>query len=114
MGKKRGIIASPQMTAITQQAEQVRARLVAAQQAAAAKVVEGASSDESVKVSVAGDMTVKSVTIDPAAAGDVARLETMVAEALSDAVAQVTRLRSGSTGGVDVSSLQLGGTPITG
>lgn len=114
MGKRRGGIVTPQMEAISKQAEQIRARLVAAQQAAAQRVVEGVSSGGEVRIELAGDMTVKDVTVEPSAVGDAAALEVAIAEALSSAVTQVAQLRSGSTGGVDLSSINLGGAPITG
>jgi DNA-binding YbaB/EbfC family protein len=94
--------------AILEQAGQVQAQLMAAQQQAAATVVTGVAGGGAVKVDVTGAFDFQAVTIAPDAVDpdDVEMLQDLVLAALRDAVEQVQRLQAG---GLDLGELDLGG-----
>jgi DNA-binding YbaB/EbfC family protein len=94
--------------AILEQAGQVQAQLMAAQQQAAATVVTGVAGGGAVKVDVTGAFDFQAVTIAPEAVDpdDVEMLQDLVLAALRDAAEQVQRLQAG---GLDLGELDLGG-----
>jgi DNA-binding YbaB/EbfC family protein len=94
--------------AILEQAGQVQAQLMAAQQQAAATVVTGVAGGGAVKVDLTGAFEFQAVTIAPDAVDpdDVEMLQDLVLAALRDGAEQVQRLQAG---GLDLGELDLGG-----
>ncbi|MBX3313836.1 MAG: YbaB/EbfC family nucleoid-associated protein [Actinobacteria bacterium] len=92
-----------------EQASNVQAQMLAAQQQAAATEVEGVAGGGAVRIVVTGAMEPRSVVIDPAAVDpdDVDMLQDLVLAALRDAVERVNSLQSESIGlgGLDISGL---------
>ncbi len=76
------------------QAMEMQGRLAGMQEAAAETVVEGRSGGGAVTIEVTGDLTFRSVTIDPAAVDpeDISLLEDMVLAALRDAMDQISEM----------------------
>ncbi|CAN5697556.1 hypothetical protein BH24ACT3_BH24ACT3_11400 [soil metagenome] len=101
----------PDLGGLLEQAQKMQEQLAAAQDAAAATLVEGVAGGGVVKVEVTGAMEFRSVAIDPAAVdpADVDMLQDLVLAALHDAMAQITDLQHGVTGGLDIGGLELGG-----
>ncbi len=93
--------------ALMEQASQMQAQLLAAQQEAASAMVEGVAGGGAVRISVTGAYQFESVAIDPAAVdpNDVDMLQDLVLAALRHAAEQVDELQSGS---VDLGGLGLG------
>ena len=95
--------------ALMEQASNVQAQMLAAQQQAAATEVEGVAGGGAVRIVVTGAMEPRSVVIDPAAVDpdDVDMLQDLVLAALRDAVERVNSLQSESIGlgGLDISGL---------
>ena len=94
--------------ALMEQAGQMQAQLVAAQEQAAATEVEGVAGGGAVRVTVTGAWEFRSVTIRPDAVDpdDVEMLQDLVLAALNDAAASVAQLASG---GLDLGDVDLGG-----
>jgi DNA-binding YbaB/EbfC family protein len=94
--------------AVLEQAGQMQAQLMAAQEQAAATVVEGVAGGGAVKVAVTGTFEFQSVTIAPEAVdpAEVEMLQDLVLAALHDAVARVQELQQQ---GLDLGGLDLGG-----
>ncbi|CAN5801700.1 hypothetical protein BH23ACT2_BH23ACT2_10580 [soil metagenome] len=92
---------------LMEQASQMQAQLLAAQQEAASAMVEGVAGGGAVRISVTGAYQFESVAIDPAAVdpNDVDMLQDLVLAALRHAAEQVDELQSGS---VDLGGLGLG------
>lgn len=94
--------------ALMEQAGQVQAQLMAAQEQAASTVVEGVAGGGAVRIAVTGGFEFQSVTISPDALdpNDVEMLQDLVLAALRDAVDEVSGLQQG---GLDLGGLDLGG-----
>lgn len=99
--------AMPDLGGLLESAQQ----MMASAQAAAARIVEGASGGGLVKVEVDGHFEFHSISIDPAAVDpdDIALLEDLVLAALRDASAQLQAGQQGAMGGLDLGGLDLGG-----
>lgn len=87
---------------LMEQASNMQAQMLAAQEQAAATEIEAQAGGGAVKVVVTGGMEFRSVTIDPAAVDpdDVEMLQDLVLAALHDAVQRVNELQAGSLGGL--------------
>ncbi|MCB0976907.1 MAG: YbaB/EbfC family nucleoid-associated protein [Acidimicrobiales bacterium] len=85
---------------LMEQASNMQAQMLAAQQQAAATEIEAHAGGGAVKVVVTGGMEFRSVHIDPSAVDpdDVEMLQDLVLAALRDAVQQVNDLQAGSLG----------------
>ena len=85
---------------LMEQASSVQAKMLAAQQEAAATEVEGVAGGGAVRICVTGGMEFRSVTIDPSAVdpSDVEMLQDLVLAALNDCGERVTALQSDSLG----------------
>lgn len=92
---------------LMEQASNMQAQMLAAQQNAAATLLEGVSGGGAVRVAVTGGMEFQSVTIDRSAVDpdDVEMLQDLVLAALHHAVGQVNELQSSS---LDLGGLGLG------
>jgi DNA-binding YbaB/EbfC family protein len=96
--------------AMLSQLGQVQQNLQAAQQAAAAQVVEGSAGGGAVKVKVTGGLEFREITIDRAVVdpNDVEMLQDLVLAAVRDAVERASALTSealsglGGLGGMDI------------
>lgn len=93
--------------ALMEQASEMQARLLAAQEEAAEALVEGVAGGGVVKVAVTGGWDFQGVTIDASAVDptDVDMLQDLVLAALRHAATQVAELQQGS---VDLGGLGLG------
>jgi DNA-binding YbaB/EbfC family protein len=94
--------------ALLEQAGEMQARLLAAQQQAASTEVEGVAGGGAVRVAITGDLDVRRVTIAPEAVDpdDVEMLQDLVLAAIRDALDQVQQLQQG---GLDLGGMDLGG-----
>ena len=97
----------PDMNDLLNQAMQMQQQLVAAQEAAASRVVTGVSGGGVVRVEVTGAMQFTAVHIDPSAVdpADVEMLEDLVLAAIHDATTKVAELTSEAMGSLDLGSL---------
>lgn len=96
--------------ALLETAGQVQAQLMAAQEQAAATVVEGVAGGGAVRIAVTGGFEFQSVTIAPEAVDpdDVEMLQDLILAALNDAAARAAELARPDLGGMDLGGL-LGG-----
>ncbi len=94
--------------ALMETAGQMQAQLLAAQDAAAATVVEGVAGGGAVKIEVTGAYDFQSVTISPDAVdpNDVEMLQDLILAALRDAVDEIAGLQQN---GLDLGGMDLGG-----
>lgn len=92
----------PDMSGLLSQVQEMQQQLMAAQQEAAAQVVEGQAGGGAVKVQMTGGFDFRKVTIDPAAVDgdDVGMLEDLILAALHDAVGRVNELNHQALGGL--------------
>ena len=94
-----------------QQARKMQEQLLAAQQKAAETEVRSTAGGGAVKVTAAGDMRIKSLTIDPSAIDpdDVEMLQDMILAAVNDALdsaeAMAGQQMSAVTGGLNIPGL---------
>lgn len=75
------------------------------QSALAQETAEGSSGWGKVKVTVDGNQSVQSVSIDPSLAGDTKRLEDLVKEAMNDAMGKIRKVMASKLkdlGGLDI------------
>ncbi|MDQ2754787.1 MAG: YbaB/EbfC family nucleoid-associated protein [Actinomycetota bacterium] len=91
---------TPDFGALLSQLGQVQQNLQAAQESAAAEVVEGSAGGGAVKVTVTGGLEFQSVTIDPSVVdpADVEMLQDLVLAAVRDAVEVAHDLASQALG----------------
>ena len=84
--------------ALMEQASQVQAQLMAAQEEVAAAVVEGVAGGGAVRIEVTGGLDFRSVAIQPSAVdpADVEMLQDLVLAALHHAAEQIRELQAGS------------------
>ena len=98
----------PNLGALLQQAQKMQEDMLAAQEKLKDELVEASAGGGMVKVSMTGDMELKSLAIDPDAVDpeDVEMLQDMVMAAINEAMRQATELQAKSTGmgGMDASS----------
>ncbi|HVA73006.1 MAG TPA: YbaB/EbfC family nucleoid-associated protein [Acidimicrobiales bacterium] len=90
----------PDFNSLLSQLGQVQQNLREAQQAAAAKVVEGTAGGGAVRVKVTGGLDFQDITIDPSVLDDVEMLQDLVLAAVRDAVEQAHALASSALGGI--------------
>ena len=92
-----------------EQASNVQAQMLAAQEQAASTEVEGVAGGGAVRIVVTGAMEPRSVMIDPSAVDpdDVDMLQDLVLAALRDAIERANAIQSESMGlgGLDISGL---------
>ena len=93
---------------LMEQAGQMQAQLMAAQDQAAATVVEGVAGGGAVRIAVTGAFEFQSVHIAPEAVdpSDVEMLQDLILAALHDAVDEIQGLQQG---GLDLGNIDLGG-----
>lgn len=96
------------MSSLLEQAQQMSAQLMAAQEQAASAVFEGQAGGGAVRISMTGGFEFREVTISPEAVDpdDVDMLQDLVLAALNDVVAQAAAAQSS---GLDMGGMDLGG-----
>jgi DNA-binding YbaB/EbfC family protein len=98
----------PNLGALLQQAQKMQEEMMAAQEKLKDELVEASAGGGMVKVTMTGDLELKSLTIDPDAVDpeDVEMLQDMVLAAINEALRQAMELQSKATGmgGMDPSS----------
>jgi DNA-binding YbaB/EbfC family protein len=106
----------PDLGGLLGMAMDLQSQVAAAQEQAAANVVEGQAGGGAVRIAVTGGFEFQAVTIAPDAleGADVEMLQDLVLAALRDAVERVYELHAAtnplaSMGGLDLASLDLGG-----
>src|SRR5947209_19883019 len=92
----------PNMQQLLKQAQKMQEEMIAAQEALKDEVVEASAGGGMVTVKVSGDLTVKSVVIDPQAVDpeDVELLADMVIAAVNEALRSAQDLASSRLGGI--------------
>jgi nucleoid-associated protein EbfC len=92
----------PNMQQLLRQAQKMQQEMLAAQESLKDEVVEASAGGGMVTVKVAGDLTVKSVVIDPQAVDpeDVELLQDMVQAAVNEALRSAQELASSRLGGI--------------
>jgi DNA-binding YbaB/EbfC family protein len=105
----------PNMNKMLQQVQKMQQDMVAAQEQLKNEMVESSAGGGMVKVTVSGDLEVKSIVIDPAAIDpdDPELLQDMVLAAVNEGLRSAQELAaskmSGLTGGLDLGGLGLPG-----
>jgi DNA-binding YbaB/EbfC family protein len=105
----------PNMNKMLQQVQKMQQDMVAAQEQLKHETVESSAGGGMVKVTVSGDLEVKSIVIDPAAIDpdDPELLQDMVLAAVNEGLRSAQELAaskmSGLTGGLDLGGLGLPG-----
>ncbi len=103
----------PNIGALLQQAQKMQEEMLAAQEKLKDELVEASAGGGMVKVTMTGDLELKSLTIDPDAVDpeDVELLQDMVLAAVNEAIRQAQELAAkrmgGLTGGLDLGGLGL-------
>jgi nucleoid-associated protein EbfC len=97
----------PDMNNLLAQAMAMQQKLVEAQEAAAARTVEGVSGGGVVRVEVSGTMEFRRFHIDPKVVdpSDVSMLEDLLLAAVHDAAAKVAAGTQAAMGGIDLGGL---------
>ena len=92
----------PNMQQLLKQAQKMQQEMMAAQEALKEEVVEAAAGGGMVTVRVAGDLTVKSIVIDPQAVDpdDLELLQDMVLAAVNEGLRSAQELASSRLGGI--------------
>jgi DNA-binding YbaB/EbfC family protein len=92
----------PNMQQLLKQAQKMQQEMLAAQESLKEEVVEASSGGGMVTVKVSGDMSVKSITIDPQAVDpdDVELLQDMVLAAVNEGLRSAQDLASSRLGGI--------------
>jgi nucleoid-associated protein EbfC len=92
----------PNMNQMMKQVQKMQADMMAAQESLKDEVVEAAAGGGMVRVQVTGDLTVKSVTIDPAAVDpdDVEMLQDTVLAAVNEGLRKAQELAANKMGAV--------------
>src|SRR5512146_2325510 len=90
------------MTALMKQAQQMQQHMLQAQEQLKDEVVEGSAGGGMVKVKMAGDMTLREVSIDPEAIDpeEAELLAEMVQAAVNEALRAAQELASSKMGGI--------------
>ena len=95
----------PNLGALLQQAQKMQEEMMAAQEKLKDELVEASAGGGMVKVTMSGDLELKSLTIDPDAVDpdDVEMLQDMVLAAINEALRQAMELQSklSGAGGMD-------------
>jgi DNA-binding YbaB/EbfC family protein len=92
----------PNMQQLLKQAQKMQQEMLAAQESLKDEVVEASAGGGMVTVKVTGDLTIKSISIDPKAvdADDIELLEDMVLAAINEALRSAQELASAKLGGI--------------
>src|ERR1700716_2842749 len=92
----------PNMQQLLQQAQKMQQEMLAAQESLKDEVVEASAGGGMVTVRAAGDLSIKSITIDPEAVDpdDVELLQDMVLAAVNEALRSAQELASSKLGGI--------------
>ena len=92
----------PNMQQLLKQAQKMQQDMMEAQESLKDEVVEASAGGGMVKVEVTGDLSVKSITIDPQAIDpdDVELLQDMVLAAVNEALRSAQELASDKLGGI--------------
>src|ERR1700693_5969184 len=92
----------PNMQQLLQQAQKMQQEMLAAQESLKDEVVEASAGGGMVTVKVTGDLTLKSIAIDPEAGDpqDVELLQDMVLAAINEALRSAQELASAKLGGI--------------
>jgi DNA-binding YbaB/EbfC family protein len=92
----------PNMQQLLKQAQKMQQEMLAAQESLKDEVVEASAGGGMVTVKVTGDLTIKSIAIDPKAvdAEDVELLEDMILAAINEALRSAQELASAKLGGI--------------
>jgi nucleoid-associated protein EbfC len=92
----------PNMQQLLKQAQKMQQEMLAAQESLKDEVVEASAGGGMVTVRVTGDLSVKSITIDPQAVDpeDVELLQDMVLAAVNEALRSAQELASAKLGGI--------------
>jgi nucleoid-associated protein EbfC len=92
----------PNMQQLLQQAQKMQQEMLAAQESLKDEVVEASAGGGMVTVQVTGDLTIKSIKIDPDAVdpSDVEMLQDMVMAAINEALRSAQELASAKLGGI--------------
>ena len=92
----------PNMQQMLQQVQKMQQEMLAAQESLKDEVVEASAGGGMVTVKVTGDLTIKSIAIDPKAvdAEDVELLEDMILAAINEALRSAQELASAKLGGI--------------
>ena len=92
----------PNMQQLLKQAQKMQQEMLAAQEALKDEVVEASAGGGMVTVKVAGDLSIKSVTIDPQAVDpdDVELLQDMVLAAVNEGLRSAQELANSKLGGI--------------
>jgi nucleoid-associated protein EbfC len=95
-------MSQPNMQQLLKQAQKMQQEMLAAQEALKDEVVEASAGGGMVTVKVAGDLTVKSIVIDPRAVDpdDVEMLGDLVLAAVNEALRLAQELASSRLGGI--------------
>ena len=90
----------PNLGALLQQAQKMQEEMLAAQEKLKDEVVEASAGGGMVKVTMSGDLELKSLAIDPGAVDpeDVEMLQDMVMAAINEALRQAMELQGKATG----------------
>ena len=92
----------PNMQQLLKQAQKMQQEMLAAQESLKDEVVEASAGGGMVTVKVTGDLTIKSIAIDPEAVDpqDVELLQDMVLAAINEALRSAQELASAQLGGI--------------
>ena len=92
----------PNMQQLLKQAQKMQQEMLAAQESLKDEVVEASAGGGMVTVQVTGDLTIKSIKIDPDAVdpSDVEMLQDMVLAAINEALRSAQELASAKLGGI--------------
>ena len=92
----------PNMQQLLKQAQKMQQEMLAAQESLKDEVVEASAGGGMVTVQVTGDLTIKSIKIDPQAVdpSDVELLQDMVQAAINEALRSAQELASAKLGGI--------------
>jgi DNA-binding YbaB/EbfC family protein len=104
------------MQQLLKQAQKMQQEMLAAQEALKDEVVEASAGGGMVTVQVTGDLTIKSIKIDPEAVdpGDVELLQDMVIAAVNEGLRSAQELASAKLGGIAGGLEGLGGLGLPG
>jgi nucleoid-associated protein EbfC len=106
----------PNMQELLKQAQKMQQEMIAAQEALKDEVVEASAGGGMVTVQVTGDLTIKSIKINPEAVdpSDVELLQDMVIAAVNEALRSAQELASAKLGGIAGGLGGLGGLGLPG
>jgi nucleoid-associated protein EbfC len=109
------VMPQPNMQQLLQQAQKMQQEMLAAQESLKDEVVEASAGGGMVTVRASGDLSIKSITIDPQAVDpdDLELLQDMVLAGVNQALRSAQELASSKLGGI-AGDLGLGGLGLPG